>query len=1116
MPFFSAVGAFVASAIGLGGTAFTIAGIGLSVTGALVASVVAAGVATIASRLINGGGSGSGAGGTQQDPGVRIQLPPATDNKVPIVYGTANTKGVVTDARISSDNQQMTYVLVLSEKTQTGTFTIGDVFWNDQKLFFQSGSNSHKVASSTDQNGLGTNSTNYADLIEMRVYAGSAQSAGSQIFPVTNQVAAATYIGESTSTYVLNDLVYAVVKVTYSAEKNVTNLAQMTFEVENTLSNPGLVLYDYLTSSRYGADISASQIDTVSLTSTVTNTSLYSISNEIPPNQFNSNGSTSTQARYIINGVLSTGETVKNNLEKITQACASWLTYDFTQGKWTVVPNRALSGSELAACVVYDDDSILGDITVNATNLEDLYNSIEVEFPNRDIRDQNDYYRASIDPADRNFLEPDNTLSLRYDLINNSIHAQRLGNIELLQSRVDKTIQFKTTYEGLQTQAGDVFKVTNEVYGFSEKLFRATRVREVEGEDGSLIAEITGLEYDAAVYGDESITEYQPNTASGIPSFDGPSALPRPGIVNIGNQFPTNNQPYFEVSTTILSSSGPVDQILWYYRTSTTTAYTYITNEVGPFTGGQTVTDTIVGLPADTYLLYARSVRDGAYSDYSQDSLMFVNEIAWNPQPGGVNNGSVSTATFSNQIQVTNTTTGLYSLALTTGTGFQRVYGDVDITYSPSANTLNVGGGVQANKVVSSGGFPLNSEGTATIFGSGQSPSLVTTNYTSGLLPQVAVRGYGQNRPGGGATTNPASTVYLEGSRGTHTAPTALQNGDGYALLVSGGYDGRNWSSDRGQVNSFLGWYANENWTNDGSTGTNNAGTGFQIWAQPAWARLGINQSRQRFLNVNWTTSTNSPSAINISFGSGTDGTNPTIIASDGTSYTGYGRTNFNLLNGNISLFTVPAQDTAPDNAGLTATNAISFISNRRSGTSGRRNPVASGDDLGVIVFRGQHVPNGTGTGLRGASITGRTLEAFTSTRAGSSITIATVNSGTTSEAERMFISDAVMRYRSDNHRLTNKDNSWPMMDITTSTGFVRSNTITLANGSGSTEFMSMTTSSVVFTSIPQLPVNIAAGWNAITGSAGMIVAVSDAGGKPAYWDTTNNRWSYIHDNSAV
>jgi hypothetical protein len=245
-------------------------------------------------------------------------------------------------------------------------------------------------------------------------------------------------------------------------------------------------------------------------------------------------------------------------------------------------------------------------------------------------------------------------------------------------------------------------------------------------------------------------------------------------------------------------------------------------------------------------------------------------------------------------------------------------------------------------------------------------------------------------------------------------------------------------------------------------------------------------------MNATWTTSSNSPSLLNLVFGSGTDATNPTIVASDGTSYTGYGRTNFNILNGNFNMFTVPGQDTAPDNASLTATNAITFVSNRRSGTSGRRNPVTTGDDLGVIVFRGQHVPNGTGTGLRGASISSKALEAFTSTRAGSSISIATVNSGTTTEAERLFVSDAVMRYRADQHNFVDK--------------------------SGSFTSVAMNTATVTFTAIPVVPNYTAAGAAAITGQLGAMIAISNStpGGRMAFWDTTNNRWSYVSDNSAV
>jgi hypothetical protein len=49
-------------------------------------------------------------------------------------------------------------------------------------------------------------------------------------------------------------------------------------------------------------------------------------------------------------------------------------------------------------------------------------------------------------------------------------------------------------------------------------------------------------------------------------------------------------------------------------------------------------------------------------------------------------------------------------------------------------------------------------------------------------------------------------------------------------------------------------------------------------------------------------------------------------------------------------------------------------------------------------------------------------------------------------------------------------------------------------------------------------PTYTSAALTSITGQVGWTVAVSDStpGGKHAFWDTTNARWSYVDDNSAV
>ena len=619
----------VTAVVGIGGAAV------LGAAGvAFVTSVVAVGLALATSRLL---GLTGGAGGTAQDPGVRIQFPPATQNKVPIVYGTANTKGVVTDARISNENKTMTYVLALSEKTQTGVFSIGDIYWNDQLLVFDTDAGeSHIVRSSIDQNGLGDSNTNYDGLIRVRVYSGDTNS-GSQIFPpqaTGNTINVRTLLDESDTNYLMNGLVFAVIQIDYNGEKGITGLGQVTFQVSNTLNNPALVWYDYMTSQRYGAAIPTSQINTTTSISTASSLSVFNYSNQIPANQFLADGvTTSTQVRYQMNGVISTGDTVKNSMEKITQSASAWTTFDYSQGQWKLLNNRAASSGELEAAFEFNDDNILGEVGITATNLEDLYNYLEVEFASRKIRDQNDYFKGAIDESELNDLEPPNTLNLRLEMVNNALHAARVGLIELKQSRIDKIITFNADYSAIQCEAGEVVKITNEVYGFTDKLFRITKIREVEGDDGNITVEITALEYNSTIYTDEILVDSADTPGSGIPSFGGSATLPAPSAP-VATIISTST-PSFNLSTVIDPSSTAVDEVQWWYNTTSTGAFSYFANEYpsgGTYAAGSTVTD-VVSLPIEGVFYF--KARTGLGSRYSNLSTSTSVGFAWNPNDYG-------------------------------------------------------------------------------------------------------------------------------------------------------------------------------------------------------------------------------------------------------------------------------------------------------------------------------------------------------------------------------------------------------------------------------------------------------------------------------------------------
>lgn len=212
---------------------------------------------------------------------------------------------------------------------------------------------------------------------------------------------------------------------------------------------------------------------------------------------------------YTINGVIDTSKSVLENMNLLAEAAGCWMTYDITQGKWAVVING--TGSSVAS---FTDSNILGSLNVQSTSLTEVYNSVEMEFPHKDLQDEPDYVRLSIAAGNRYPNEPDNVLSLNSQLINNQAQAQSIAGRALKQSRVEKTINFQADYSYIGLKAGELITVTNTVYGFNNKLFRIISISEEDADDGNIIMNITAVEYDAGVYStaDLQITPRQRQT----------------------------------------------------------------------------------------------------------------------------------------------------------------------------------------------------------------------------------------------------------------------------------------------------------------------------------------------------------------------------------------------------------------------------------------------------------------------------------------------------------------------------------------------------------------------------------------------------------------------------
>jgi len=571
---------------------------------------------------------------SQQDMGVRQQVPPSAVNAIPVVYGEAYMGGTFVDAVLTTNQRKMYYVLAISSISPNGQFTFDqtDMYYGDQKIVFD-GTEPGKVASLSDEAtptpNLNTKiagnlfiylfTSNQSGVITAINSSGSLPSAimggsdiqASQRWPSTGRQ--------------MNGTAFAIVVLNYNREADTTSLQPITFKVKHALNGTGLakpgdVWYDYITNPVYGGAVDAAFVDSTCVTT------LNTYSDElITFDDFD--GNPSTQARYRINGVLDAGQSVLSNIDRIMSACDSWMTYNAALGQWSVVINQP----QLAA-YAFDDDNIIGEIRVSATDITSSINQVEARFPFKENRDQAAFVNIETPSGLLYPNEPVNKYSITYDLVNDSVQANYLANRLLEQAREDLIVSFSTTYYGIQVNAGDVVSVTNSDYGWSSKLFRVMKVNEASLPDGSLGAKLELSEYSAAVYDNFDITQYTPVPNSGLPSATYFSSLAAPTVTG----FPSATFPHFDVQVFVPATGRVTFGNLFYATTATPAASdwkllaTASTANSEPVTNNSYYTFANQVLGAGTYYFAYLVGNDISQSILSPISSSFV----WSPIGG--------------------------------------------------------------------------------------------------------------------------------------------------------------------------------------------------------------------------------------------------------------------------------------------------------------------------------------------------------------------------------------------------------------------------------------------------------------------------------------------------
>jgi hypothetical protein len=102
--------------------------------------------------------------------------------------------------------------------------------------------------------------------VTIRFYAGGSASSFQQGqdggYPVTAamQQNAWDVVPNWTSFHVMNQLIFAIITVTYNSNNGSTGVPRPLFHIINSMSQPGDVLYDYATNTVYGAGIDPEDI----------------------------------------------------------------------------------------------------------------------------------------------------------------------------------------------------------------------------------------------------------------------------------------------------------------------------------------------------------------------------------------------------------------------------------------------------------------------------------------------------------------------------------------------------------------------------------------------------------------------------------------------------------------------------------------------------------------------------------------------------------------------------------------------------------------------------------------------------------------------------------------
>ena len=431
----------IATAAGYIGTATefaTIAAAAFKAAAIVLAVTAAAAVLAPKPKKQSNSNSGSQAVNTSQT--VMIRDPVA--NRY-IVYGKTRLSGVIVYGQVITDEIHLIIALA------------GHEIDSYQKVYF----NEEEV--SIDGSGNATSPEKYVGKVKVFYRTGADdQSAMQELIDASNVEGVD---GVWTSEHTLSGIayIYAVLKSDNTAfPSGIPNISALVhgkklYDTRTTNAafseNPALVLYDYLTNSRYGLGITSSEIDT-----TAFNTCANDCDVTVTDSQGNS------EKTYECHGVLTTANSYSKNIESILSSMFG--TFFYSGGVFSVK-----AGVYQTPTITLTQDDFISDLVIQTRNSKrDSANGIKGVF----TPVSTNYIASDYPPVVSEVFKladdgEENIMDFPLSMTSSSTMAQRIARIALYRGREQLSINVTCNLNNaFKLQVGDSVTVIKDNLGF--------------------------------------------------------------------------------------------------------------------------------------------------------------------------------------------------------------------------------------------------------------------------------------------------------------------------------------------------------------------------------------------------------------------------------------------------------------------------------------------------------------------------------------------------------------------------------------------------------------------------------------------------------------------------